>query len=154
MAEASAACPRSKLSPAPTICTVVTEPLPSSSDTSRPAWRYQPFCCARWKAPCTPQGVQSSRTRKGSRACGQAGALSATAARPNKALRQFRAITANMIFPVMCRRRTPPAPLPAQPPRPNHRLMRAHSTLKNMAVGLKLAWTGASPAAAAAAAGR
>ena len=99
----------------------------------------------RASSPAAPAGLQG--LRPGGRAQRDSG-------QANKALRQFRAITANMIFPVMCRRRTPPAPLPAQPPRPNHRLMRAHSTLKNMAVGLKLAWTGASPAAAAAAAGR
>ena len=32
------------------------------SRTSRPAALYQPFCCARCIAACTPQGVQSRRT--------------------------------------------------------------------------------------------
>ena len=49
-------------SPLPTICTVATDPLPSSTTTSRPCLANSPFCAAKWIALCEPQGVQSRRT--------------------------------------------------------------------------------------------
>ncbi len=44
-------------SPLPTICTVATDPLPSSTVTSRPYLANSPFCDARWIAACAaPRG--------------------------------------------------------------------------------------------------
>src|SRR4051812_16927660 len=59
--DARLACPMSNF-PAPTVCTVTTEPLPSWRSTSSPRSVNQPRSMARCSGACAACGIQSSRT--------------------------------------------------------------------------------------------